>query len=228
MISTARVDAPPTCPEPRVRRAVAAVALVPVLVAAAACGGSDRSNVPAAPSPSATSAAPASQTSPARPGLEIDPRAPLTQKVRSAFYEPFTLRIPEGWTSVLRDVAAYQVYVGNEEYEITFDHTYTAKESVTEAVSRLKATPGLEAGPELPVMIGHRQGTGFEASSDAAVRFDDSGFHTNEPAKLQVFAIPADDGTTITVFLTAGADPHHGVDSLAPLARRIFKTVRWE
>jgi hypothetical protein len=138
------------------------------------------------------------------------------------------MRVPKGWTAVLRDRAAYQVYAGNEDYEITFDHTYTSKESVTEAIARLKATTGLQAGPELPVMIGNRQGKGFDASSEAAVMFDDSGFHTNEPARLQVFAIPAEDGTTITVFLTAGADPLHGVDSLGPLARRIFKTVRWE
>jgi hypothetical protein len=159
--------------------------------------------------------------------LTIDPQAPLTQRVRSAFYEPFTVRLPAGWTSVLRDKAAYQVYTGNEEYEITFDHTYTLKESVSEAIARLKETPGLEAGPTTPVRIGNREGSGFDATSDAAVMFGDSGFHTNEPASLQVFAVPAGDGTTITVFLTAGADPMKGMDTLGPLARRIFRTVRW-
>ena len=211
------------------RRRVAPLLLLTVLLGAAACGGSDGST--ASPMPPATSdavsASPAAVTSSASPTLTIDPQAPLTQRVRSAFYEPFTLRLPEGWTSVLRDKAAYQVYTGNEEYEITFDHTYTSEESVAEAIARLKEAPGLQAGAVTPVKIGNREGMGFEGSSDAAVMFGDSGFHTNEPGRLQVFAVPADDGTTITVFLTAGADPINGMDTLGPLARRIFKTVRW-
>jgi hypothetical protein len=162
------------------------------------------------------------------PTLVIDPRAPLSQPVEAGFDPPFSLRIPADWTSVLRDRSAYQVYAGNEDYEITFDHTYREKESVAAAVRRLRATPGLTAGPVTNVVIGNRKGEGFSAGSDAAVMFADSGFHTNEPSRLAVFAIPAGDGTTLTVFLTAGGNPMHGLDLLAPLARRIFKQVTWQ
>lgn len=159
--------------------------------------------------------------------VSINPRAPLTQKVDAGFDPPFTLRIPARWTSVLRDVSAFQVYAGNEDYEITFDHTYRSKESVAHAIARLTKTDGLAPGRVTDVVIGDRQGKGFLASSQGAVRFVDSGFHTREGSNLEVFAIPVDDGTTVTVFLTAGGNPVHGLDALGPLARRIFKTLDW-
>lgn len=77
------------------------------------------------------------------------------------------------------------------------------------------------------VVVGGREGKGFGAESESALRFLDSGFHTNQASKLEVMAIPVPDGTTITVFLTAGGDPMHGLDALGPLARRIFDTVEW-
>ena len=77
------------------------------------------------------------------------------------------------------------------------------------------------------MVIGDREGKGFVASSMSAVMFVDSGFHTNQGSRLEVFAIPVKDGTTVTVFLTAEGDPMHGLDALGPLARRIFKTVAW-
>ena len=77
------------------------------------------------------------------------------------------------------------------------------------------------------MVIGGRDGKGFEASSQAAVMFEDSGFHTSQAMRLEVFAIPATDGTTVSVFLTAEGNPLDGLDALGPLARRIFKTVDW-
>ena len=101
------------------------------------------------------------------------------------------MTIPARWTAVLRDRTAFQVYAGSEDYEITFDHTYRSKESVEQAVARLRSTDGLTPGPVTKVAIGDRRGKGFAASSEAAVMFVDSGFHTNQGSRLEVFAIPS-------------------------------------
>jgi hypothetical protein len=184
------------------------------------------SAMPTSATPSPTPVAAASE--PAGGTVAIDPDAALTQKAEAGFDPPFTLRIPGAWTAVLRDRSAYQVYAGNEEFEITFDHTYRQRESVRQAIERLERTPGLVPRRESAVRIGDRAGRGFTAGSDAAVRFGDSGFHTNEASQLEVFAIPAGDGTTVTVFLTSGGSPQHGLEALGPLARRIFATVTWD
>jgi hypothetical protein len=157
----------------------------------------------------------------------INPRAALSQTVDAGFDPPFTLRIPAHWTGVLRDVSGFQVYAGSEDFEITFDHTYRSKESVAHAIARLLRTDGLTPGRVTDVVIGDRQGKGFMASSQDAVMFVDSGFHTNQGSRLEVFAIPVKDGTTVTVFVTAEGNPMDGLDALGPLARRIFQTVDW-
>jgi hypothetical protein len=159
--------------------------------------------------------------------VAIDADATLAQTVDAKFDPPFTLQIPGDWTGVLRDRWAFQAYAGNEEFEITFDHTYQEKESVDEAIARLTHTEGLAPRAVSTIVVGGREGKGFVADSQAAVKFVDSGFHTNEASALEIIAIPAPDGTTITIFLTAGGDPLHGLDALGPLARRIFDTVTW-
>jgi hypothetical protein len=216
----------------RGRTGLAAVASIAVLsTLTTACGG-DSSDARAA-TPASRSGSPAqapttaATTDAVGSGVSIDPRAALTQRVAARFDPPFALRIPADWTPVLRDVSAFQAYAGNEDYEITFDHTYRSKETVADAIARLTGTDGLRAGKVTDVVIGGREGKGFRASAPAAVMFVDSGFHTNGPATLDVFAVPVDDGTTVTVFLTAGADPRHGIDALEPLARRVFATVAW-
>ena len=213
------------------RLAAAGALLIAVAVVTAACGGDSSATTttapPSSPAGSSTpSSAPADDEQADATRL-INPRAPLTQFVEAGFDPPFSLRIPARWTSVLRDRSAFQVYVGNEEYLITFDHTYRLEESVADAIGRLTSTAGLTPGRVTDVVIGKRRGQGFTADSEAAVMFEDSGFHTNEASRLEVFAVPAGDGTTVTVFLTAGGDPTHGLDGLGPLARRIFKTVEW-
>jgi hypothetical protein len=215
------------------RRGLWLAMLIPVAIISTACGGDS----PPATTPASTSrpgSAPPSTATPsagtdesAGTNASVNPRAPLTQTVDAGFDPSFTLRIPARWTSVLRDVLAFQVYAGNEDYEITFDHTYRSKESVAHALARLMITDGLTPGRVTDVVIGNRRGKGFVASSQSAVMFADSGFHTNQGSKLEVFAIPVKDGTTVTVFLTAGGNPMHGLDALGPLARRIFKTVDW-
>jgi hypothetical protein len=206
------------------RRWVWLAVLIPIVVVSAGCGGASS---PTSSAPSPTTAPPAATDESSGSNASINPRAPLTQTVHARFDPPFTLRIPAHWTAVLRDVSAFQAYAGNEDFEITFDHTYRSKESVAHAIARLLRTDGLTPGRVTDVVIGGRAGKGFTASSQSAVMFVDSGFHTNEGSRLEVFAIPVKDGTTVTVFLTAGGNPWHGLDALAPLARRVFRTVAW-
>jgi hypothetical protein len=204
------------------------IILLPVAVVAAACGGgSPATSSSSSNSAPATTVPPVPTDEPAGLTASIDPLAPLTQTVKAGFDPPFTLRIPDDWTGVLRDISAFQAYAGNEDFEITFDHTYRSKESLEEAIARLTGTQGLTPGPVTAVVVGGLQGKGFVAGSLSAVRFVDSGFHTNQASTLEVIAIPVEDGTTVTVFLTAEGDPEHGLDTLAPLARRIFETVEW-
>lgn len=204
-----------------------------IAVVGAGCGGSGTAGTPSisAPSTSPTlivTPPPTARTLRTTVPVRLDPQAPLTQSVDvGGFHPPFKLRIPADWTPVLRDATAFQTYQGNEAFEITFDHTYTVKESVDQAIARLTATRGLKAGPISAVVIGGRAGKGFVGDADAAVMFRDSGFHTNGAARLEVIAIPMKDGTTITVFLTT-VDREHGLDTLSPLARRIFETVKWQ
>lgn len=221
------------------------VALLALSVVVTACGSDSAATTQ--PSSGSTSALTASSPSTSSPStssastetaavtvastadpVQIDPQAALTQAVDSAFDPPFSLQIPADWTAVLRDRWAFQAYAGNEDFEITFDHTYQEKESVDEGIARLAATAGLNAGPVGPVAVGGVSGKGFVGDSQSAVRFVDSGFHTNDASRLEVIVIPMEDGTTVTVFLTAGADRQGGVDALGQLARRVFETVRWK
>jgi hypothetical protein len=232
MISTAKHSAH-RCGALHRRRGLWLAVLLSVAMPSAACGGgSSPESTPDSPSTS-SSAAPSSATTTAAADKSADtdasikPRAPLTQVVDANFDPPFTLQIPAHWTAILRDRSAFQAYAGNEDFEITFDHTYRSKESVADAVARLSQTDGLTPGRVTNVIIGDRKGKGFVASSESAVRFVDSGFHTSQGSKFEVFAIPVKDGTTVTVFLTSEGNPMHGLDALGPLARRIFKTVTW-
>lgn len=206
--------------------------LVPLAALAAACGGdsvSSSSSAPSSNTPSATAGTSAAigTVESSATSTVIDGDAALTQTVDAKFDPAFTLRIPADWTAVLRDRWAFQAYFGNEDFEITFDHTHQAQESVNQAIGRLMEAEGLAPGPVSRVVVGGREGKSFVAESQSAVQFVDSGFHTNDASKLEVMAIPVPDGTTITIFLTAGGDPMHGLDVLAPLARRIFDTVEW-
>ena len=126
-------------------RACGLMFLVPVAVLAAACGsGSSTTTTPTSASSSNLIQATTG------PNATIDPQAPLTQTVDAAFDPPFTLRLPDDWTAVLRDISAFQAYAGNEDFEITFDHTYRSKESVEQAIARLTGTRGSRRGPSRP------------------------------------------------------------------------------
>jgi hypothetical protein len=212
------------------RGAPTLIALAMLLTACGATVEATFSTVGSSPTDQATPSPSPLPTAKPTPRASIDPQARLTQRVEAGlgFDPPFTLRIPADWTAVLRDEAAFQAYSGNEDFEITFDHTFQPEETVDEGIARLTDTPGLLPGPVQPVLVGGREGKGFVADSDAAVMFSDSGFHTNEGSTLEVIVVPVPGGKTITIFLTAGGDPDHGLESLSPLARRIFKTVEWQ
>ncbi len=187
----------------------------------------------ALPSPTASSAptrsaAPRPSPRPTPSPPPIDPDQPLTQAYSTTSYAPpFRISIPADWTAVERDAAAFQVYQGNEDYEITLDHTYTEKETVAEAIARLKGAAGLKPGDALTIDVGGRTATGFEANPASGVEFADSGFHTNTAGPLAVLVVPMPDGTTITIFLTSPADPGHGLPQLKALATRVLASVKW-
>jgi hypothetical protein len=209
------------------RRGLWLAVLVAVAMISTACGGASSPTATSSSAPTSTATPSAATEESTGANTSINPRAALAQTVDAGLDPPFTLRIPARWTAVLRDVSGFQVYAGNEDFEITFDHTYRSKESVAHAIARLLRTDGLTPGRVTDVVIGGREGKGFTASSKGAVMFVDSGFHTNQGSRLEVFAIPVEDGTTVTVFLTAEGDPMHGLDALSPLARRVFQTVDW-
>jgi hypothetical protein len=117
------------------RRGLWLTVLVPVALISAACGGdSTATTAPESPARSSSATPSTGTPSTAAPSAvadesaatdeSIDPLSPLRRTVDAAFDPPFTLRIPARWTAVLRDRSAFQVYAGNEDYEITFDHTY--------------------------------------------------------------------------------------------------------
>ena len=124
----------------KVMGALPLVALV--ALTCAACGGAASTVTTAPPFAGAEPRGIARGHPAAATSVSIDATAPLTQRVKAGFDPQFSVRIPAGWTSVLRDVSAFQVYTGNEEYEITFDHTYRSKESVAHAIGRLTSTTG--------------------------------------------------------------------------------------
>jgi hypothetical protein len=204
---------------------VAAAAVI--LLASTACSGSSDAGAQAAATPSAeASAAPSPSVDP------IDPDVALTQAYSTTVFQPpLTVKLPADWYPTERDASAFQMYVGDENYEITFDTTSKRKETVAGAIARLKATEGIQAGPESPVTIGGRQGRAFVASRPGALRltFSDSGFHVPGGNDIEVMAVPLADGTTLTAFITRRAEDGvtRPLEPTRRLARRIFATVTW-
>jgi hypothetical protein len=203
-----------------------AAAAVAVALLASGCSGSD------GPSASATrSAAPSSTPSagvPSAPPATIDPAVPLTKTFTTKVFRPgLSLRLPADWYPTERDVSAFQAYRGDEDFEITLDHSYQKKESVDQGVARLSATQGLTAGPLKDVTVGGRTGKAFIAQFDKGVRFPDTGFHANDSGPMALMVLPVPDGTTVTVYLLTRTDRAAALPGLMALTDRIFATVRW-
>ena len=206
-------------------RLYAGALLAALTMTVTACGGSSGSGGDAsASSPTASTGA----AVPSPSALTLDPRDPLAKKYSTTIFKPaMTLQLPAAWTTAERDETAFQMYLGpNEEYELTFDHTYAKKESVAAAIARLKATTGLAPGPVSAVTMGGRRGQSFVSRSSDPVRFDDSGFHISG-GDIEVMAVPMADGTTLTVFVYNGPDNQRPLDPMRELVRRILATVQW-
>ena len=201
-----------------VSRAIAlalAVALASA-TALAACSGIAAPSITPAPTASSTPA----------PAKTLDPRAALEASFESTIFMPaFRLRMPATWFGIERDDALLQVWLDEEKYEITFDTTYRHAETVEAAIARLRATSGLNPGETAPLTVGGRAGLTFVADPAAAVKFTDSGFHTNAAGRLRVTVVPTDAGQTITIFVTT-ADPA-GFGELDEIALRILASVEW-
>jgi hypothetical protein len=211
------------------RRTCVVIAAVILASAAVGCSGSSAGSADGTPTPGAAespAALVAPSTSPS--GLLLTPTVPLTQVYATKIFRPpLTVHVPPGWTTVERDPSAFQMYLGDEEYELTLDHTYTRKESVSAAIARLKKAEGLKPQASYPIVVGGRRGEAIFAGSTYGVRlmFRDSGFHTPGGDEIEVMALPLTDGSTLTIFVTK-----HNTRPFAPmtqLAHRILSGVTW-
>ena len=191
------------------------VALILSTAGVAACGG-------ASASPTPTVATPATVA----PAKTLDPAASLEVTKETAVFKPaLRLKIPAGWFSIERDAAAFQVWLDEEKYEITFDSTYQTPETIDVAVARLRGAAGLKPGENAPLIVGGRDGLTFIADNTGAVTFSDSGFHTNGGGRMRVAVVSAPGGRTVSIFVTT-ADPA-SFAQLDAIALRILATVEW-
>lgn len=184
------------------------------------CSGSDGTGATSSPSPTEPGFTVA-------PPPTLDPTATLTQSFTTKVFKPaFSMRLPDAWTAVERDVAAFQAYLGDEDFEITFDGTFRRAETVDQGVARLSRTPGATAQSVEPVVVDGRRGKAFVLQSDGELRFADSGFHVPS-GPIGVMVLPVPGGRTLTVFLTTRNDRATAVPQLRTLADRVLATLRW-
>src|SRR6476661_8166657 len=110
--------------------------LLSLTVTVAGCGGSSSTDARPTASPSAQVALPSPSI------LVIDPEKALTRTYSTTVFKPaLRLKLPTDWEIAERDESAFQIYAGaDEEYELTFDHSYLKKETVAQAVGRLGST----------------------------------------------------------------------------------------
>ena len=206
-----------------VRRGAGLLAAAALLVASTACSGSSATGASDAPTTAAAAPSPSPDV--------LDTNVPLTQPYRTTEFEPaLSVRLPADWFTAERDVSAFQMYAGDEDYEITFGHDSPRKETVAEAIAALKKTEGIEAGPVSPVSVGGRDGMAFVARRPGPLRLTFAGgFHVPGDSDLEVMAVSLKDGTTLTVFITRRVDDGvaRSLDSIRRLARRILATVQW-
>ena len=136
--------------------------------------------------------------------------------------------MPADWVPIERDAAAFQIYLGAEEYEITIDHTYQKVETAEAAMARLLSAPSLTAqGDPQPITIGGQTGQTVIVDASAPVLWSDSGYHTNVPdLRLRLVTVPVEGGETVSMFVVANtkADDFPAVDEIA---LRILSTLAW-
>jgi hypothetical protein len=187
------------------------------------------------PSASATQAAESPSPRATRPspspvaGPSFDPAAELDTTFNSRIFRPaFRVSLPADWVPIERDAAAFQIYLGNEEYEITIDHTYQQAETAEAAMARLLSAPSLTAqGSPQPITIGGQAGQTVVVDAASSVMWSDSGYHTNVPGlRVRLATIPVEGGETVSIFVVANtsADDFAAVDEIA---LRILSTLEW-
>jgi hypothetical protein len=205
-----------------------ALALLSLILLAACSGSTVETTFTVLPQATTSVTATATSTATATPqptDSPLDASAPLDATYTTEIFDPaFSLQIPSDWVAVERDAAAFQAYVGNEDYELTVDSTYMGSESVEDAIERLISTPRLDAGEVTAMTVGGRDGLFFVADPSGAVAFPDSGFHTNRPAHLRVGAVSVAGGKTVTIFIVT---PHSDFAELDEIALRILATLEW-
>ena len=230
----------PTTPLTRLPRPMAAVALGIVVV-----GCATPSSAPASAGPStspssgasAVTASPSASPAPsaARPSTipvaraSFDPKAALVTTFASKIFVPgFRLKVPAGWITIERDPAAFQVYFGEEDHEITIDHTYQKPETASGAMARLLAAPSQTAqGEPKPITVGGQAGLTVVVDTSAPVTWSDSGFHTNRSGlRVRLVTAPVAGGGTVSIFVVANtrADDFAALDEIA---LRILATLEW-
>jgi hypothetical protein len=118
--------------------------------------------------------------------------------------------------------------LGNEEYEITIDHTYQQAETAEAAMARLLSAPSLTAqGDPQPITIGGQAGQTVVVDASAPVRWSDSGYHINVPdLRVRLATVPVEGGETVSIFVVANttAADFPAVDKIA---LRILSTLEW-
>lgn len=215
----------------RLARIVAPIALVLVLLGCATPSAAP-SGTPT-PTPSSSIGGPSTSITPtaSSPAGEVpfDPTADLVTTFDSQVFRPaFRVNLPADWVAVERDAAAFQIYFGAEDYEITIDHTYQQDETAEAAMARLLTAQSLTvAGNPQPITIGGQTGLTVIVDAAAPVLWSDSGFHTNAPElRIRLATVPVEGGETVSIFIVAntGADGFAAVDEMA---LRILSTLEW-
>jgi hypothetical protein len=226
----------PATPQARLPRVAVAVVLG-LVVAGCATPPSAPSSAGSTASATAVTASPSASPAPsgARPSTgpvaraSFDPKAALVTTFASKIFVPgFRLKMPAGWIAIERDSAAFQVYFGEEDDEITIDHTYRKPETPTAAMARLLAAPSqVTQGEPRPITIGGKAGLTVVVDTTAPVTWSDSGFHTNRAGlRVRLITAPVAGGETVSIFVVANtrAEDFAAVDEIG---LRILATLEW-
>jgi len=161
--------------------------------------------------------------------VPFDPAADLDTTFSSQVFRPaFRVDLPADWIAIERDAAAFQIYFGNEDYEITIDHTYQQAETAEAAMTRLLSAASLTPqGDPQPITVGGQAGLTVVVDASAPVRWSDSGYHINlADLRVRLVTVPVEGGDTVSIFIvaTTNADEFAAVDQIA---LRILATLEW-
>jgi hypothetical protein len=167
--------------------------------------------------------------SPAVTGVPFDPAAALDTTFVSKIFTPaFRVKLPAYWIAIERDAIGFQIYFGDEDYEITIDSTYKQVETAEAAMARLLGAPSLTTqGDPQPITIGGRAGLTVVVDASAPVLWHDSGYHINVAnLRVRLATVPVEGGETVSIFIVANtnASQFAAVDEIA---LRILSTLTW-